>query len=122
MPGGYLRILYPAPAVCLDLAGWQEYYGLDTYSAEGELQISIDTASYQMTVQPARPRNLPKRWQRDEEEYVRQPERIKPVDPYKLVRSDFAGVSRYGKDCLPGPFTEIRQGITIDIDPRKIDS
>lgn len=74
MPGGYLRILYPAPA-CLDLVAWQEYYGMDANSAEGELRISVDTESYQLTIQPARPQNLPKRWQRNEEGYVKEPRR-----------------------------------------------
>ena len=27
--GGYLRILYPQPPVCLHLPAWQEFYGFD---------------------------------------------------------------------------------------------
>ncbi len=29
MKGGFLRIMYPQPEVCLDLKTWKEFYGFD---------------------------------------------------------------------------------------------
>ena len=34
MPGGYLRVLYPAPENCLNLDAWQEFFGFDREGQE----------------------------------------------------------------------------------------
>lgn len=90
MPGGYLRILYPAPEVCLNLKAWQEFYGMDIHSIEGDLEMDVDTEAYTVTVSklcgnlPALPDCIP------------------------------AGV----RGALPGPFEELSEGTTFKIDPR----
>ena len=43
MPGGYLRVLYPAPETCLHLDAWQEFYGFDREGQEGWFTICVDT-------------------------------------------------------------------------------
>lgn len=121
MPGGYLRIMYPAPVVCLDLKSWQEYYSMDMNSAQGELQIDVDTETYQLTIKPALQRNLPKRWQNTSADYVRQLSDINPVDKYRLVPNDYFGTENDEAATLPGPFGQVQETLTINIDPRILD-
>ncbi len=121
MPGGYLRIMYPAPVVCLDLKSWQEYYAQDMNSAEGELQIEVDTENYQMTIKSAPQRNLPKRWQNNSANYVRQIDDITEVDSYNLVSNDYSGAENIDVKRVPGPFNKLQNNLTLNIDPRILD-
>lgn len=41
--GGDLRIMYPAPEVCLDLKSWREFYGFDQTGSEGWFDFEVDT-------------------------------------------------------------------------------
>lgn len=92
MPGGYLRILYPAPEVCLDLKAWQEFYGLDLHSAESELELDVDTAAFTVTV-------------------------LKRCDSLPVAVSRIPGGAA---GPLPGPFDALDAGKTMKIDPRKL--
>ena len=38
MPGGYLRVMYPEPEMCLDLETWQEF-AFDKTGAVGDVEI-----------------------------------------------------------------------------------
>ena len=49
MPAGYLRVMYPAPEVCLDLHSWQEFYGFDKEGQEGWFDIDVDTEALTLT-------------------------------------------------------------------------
>ncbi len=51
--GGYLRILYPEPEVCLYLSAWQEFYGFDRSSREGWFDIEMDTDALTLRFLPA---------------------------------------------------------------------
>lgn len=51
--GGYLRILYPEPEVCLDLSAWREFYGFDKSSREGWFDIEVDTDALTLRFLPA---------------------------------------------------------------------
>ena len=48
--GGDLRIMYPAPEVCLDLKSWREFYGFDQTGAEGWFDFEIDTEKLTLEV------------------------------------------------------------------------
>ena len=53
MPGGYLRVLYPAPEVCLNLDAWQEFFGFDREGQEALFDIAVDTEALTLCVKPA---------------------------------------------------------------------
>ena len=42
MQGGYLRVMYPEPEVCLDLPSWQEFLGFDKEGQNGWFDIAVD--------------------------------------------------------------------------------
>jgi hypothetical protein len=49
--GGYLRILNPIPAMCLDLAAWRKFCGFDINGCAGNnIEIDIDADTFEMTV------------------------------------------------------------------------
>lgn len=100
MPGGYLRILYPAPAVCLDLQAWQEFYGFDIQGQEGCFDIDIDTENLTMEF-----KNI---------------DAIEPVEVKSVVTNDFFGQVVSDGLRLPGPFAKLRENQVISIDPRKL--
>ncbi len=118
MPGGYLRILYPAPEVCLDLSAWKEFYGKDLSSAEGSLNISVDTKNYTATFANTGARAVPFLMHREKPDFIRQTECIKTVKAYDLVPNDFFGRKLGDEVRLPGPFSELQNSVTVHIDPR----
>ena len=42
MNGGYLRVMYPEPEVCLNLPAWQEFCGFDLEGKNGWFDILFD--------------------------------------------------------------------------------
>jgi len=46
-----LSIRYPEPEAVLNLAAWQEYYGLDTHSTQARLQAAFDVENGELTWQ-----------------------------------------------------------------------
>ncbi len=50
MPPGYLRVMYPEPEMCLDLATWQEFCGFDLNGCVGDLEIDINSDDLTMEV------------------------------------------------------------------------
>lgn len=51
--GGYLRILYPEPPVCLHLGAWQEFYGFDLNGMEGWFDVEVDPEALTLRFLPA---------------------------------------------------------------------
>lgn len=119
MPGGYLRILYPAPEVCLDLQAWQEFYGFDMKGQEGELDIWVDTQNFTMTISPQKPLKSEFPHTHKNRRIIRDPSDIAVGASSDTVCYDFFGKERLHKEGLPGPFTELKTGVTLQIDPRK---
>ena len=118
MPGGYLRVLYPAPENCLDLDAWQEFFGFDREGQEGWFDISVDTQACTLTLKE-RPESLPARFpQKAGCPYVEQLDRIAGVRAWPEVSEDFYGLAR-GTRCMPGPFAALEAGRTYNLDPRK---
>jgi GH35 family endo-1,4-beta-xylanase len=117
MPGGYLRVLYPAPAACLDLNTWQEFYGFDREGQEGWFDIEVDTEAYTLTIKEAQ--TQPFRFPGDEEKnrYILRPEDADSVQDSLEVHEDFYGTRATGRR-IPGPFAQPHLG-RYSIDPRQ---
>ena len=45
LQGGYLRVMYPEPEVCLNLPAWQEFLGFDLEGQNGWFDIDFDRES-----------------------------------------------------------------------------
>lgn len=120
MPGGYLRILYPAPAVCLDLQAWQEFYGFDMNGQEGRFEINIDTEKFTMEISKKNetPRIFPGKSVKDR--YIRNTEDIGKVNVKSIAANDFYGNTITAEQRLPGPFSILGENQVISIDPRKL--
>ena len=118
MPGGYLRILYPAPEVCLDLQAWQEFYGFDMQGQEGYFDITVDTEKFTI------------KFERFKETIVqipnssgkgKQPLEISNIEKVKaqsVVYSDFFGCVNNNEFRFPGPFINLTENHMFSIDPR----
>lgn len=101
MPGGYLRINYPAPAVCLDLRSWQEFYGFDKNGKDGWFDIDIDTTNLTLKMSPAKDKPF---------EF--------PGNPFKTEY--VYSVDELPKTNIPGPFEKLEMNKTYNIDPRQL--
>lgn len=119
MEGGYLRIFYPQPAVCLHLPAWQEFYGFDLQGQEGWFLVEVDARSLKLRF--TKSEDKPLAFERDLERrhFVYDPEGMKKTAASPLADSDFFGETEPDGERLPGPFAKVRAGEWIDIDPRK---
>ncbi len=101
MPGGYLRVMYPEPEMCLDLDTWQEFCGFDKTGCTCDVEIDIN--SYDMTMEVTLEKELPL------------------VDEDEKVYTDYFGIT-YGERRTAGPFIGLTGGkVIFSIDPRKRD-
>jgi hypothetical protein len=100
MPGGgYLRVMYPEPEMCLDLDAWQEFCGFDKNGRTCEMKIDIHRDDLTMDV--ALDTELPH------------------VDADTNVSTDYSGAVCEGSR-VPGPFAKLASGkMRFNIDPRK---
>ena len=101
MPPGYLRVLYPEPAMCLDLETWREFCGFDLngYTFSGEININSEDLTMEITVKD----DLPE------------------VVPDKKVKTDYFSNVVTEERRQAGPITGIKPGTyVISIDPRKL--
>ena len=53
MNGGYLRVMYPEPEVCLNLPAWQEFCGFDLKGKNGWFDIDLDQETGTVTFRKA---------------------------------------------------------------------
>ena len=133
--GGYLRVIYPEPEVCLHLPAWQEFEGFDLTGQEGWFDIEVDTEQYTLTFKEARqeifgmPEDLERR------KFVKHAQDVGTVDVAVLEEKakvgrqviwteDFLGAEAGGEEgrILPGPFRELKENEVYYIDPRKMGS
>ncbi len=102
MPPGYLRVMYPEPELCLDLATWQEFCGFDKNGCVCDIVIDIDSADLTMEVVF-----------RDE---------LPEVQTDEKVCIDYFGNRAAGKR-IAGPIIGLGgRKIRFSIDPRKLDN
>jgi hypothetical protein len=98
--GGYLRVLYPAPTQCLDLASWQEFFGFDKTGSLADIAIDIDSQKYEMTLT-----------------VTKAPAEV-AADP--KVQTDYFTNPAETANRSPGPFGVLKTGKTvISVDPRR---
>ncbi len=116
---GGLRILYPAPPVCLDLAAWQEFYDFDRNGQEGWFHIEVDTENY--TIEFKRGNQVPFFPSRKAaaQQRLMEPSQVVEVEGDPAVPTDFYGEWLETEYRLPGPFQELRENYKYQIDPRK---
>ena len=95
MNGGYLRVMYPEPEVCLNLPAWKEFCGFDKEGQNAWFDIDVDTETGKVTYSPSAdgPVGLPSQLARLN--MIRDPEEVKKVTADGRVEK-----------VLPGPLNE----------------
>lgn len=117
--GGYLRILYPQPPVCLHLPAWKEFYGFDKQGQEAWFDMEVDTVNLTFTCGKSNRKPFAFPGELEKRNFVFEPEEMKKVGASSMVEADFYGVPVENGQCLPGPFAELTTGKVYNIDPRK---
>jgi len=101
MPGGFLRVKYPEPEMCLDLDTWQEFFGFDLTGVTADLSIEVNSDDLTMTITAA--------------------EQLPEVAADGKVKTDYFANPVTAETRIAGPFAEIGKGtIVVNIDPRRI--
>ncbi len=102
MTGGYLRVMYPEPEVCLNLPAWKEFCGFDREGQNAWFDICVDEETGKITFRKSDdgPAGLPVQLRRLN--MIRDPEEI------KKVKADAELPGGDGTDVIPGPMDEFR--------------
>jgi len=99
MSGGYLRVMYPEPEMCLDLDTWQEFCGFDKTGCTCDVEIDINSGDLTMEITLKKEMPL--------------------VNVDEKVGTDYFGIT-YGELRTAGPFIGLTGGkVRLSIDPRK---
>ena len=104
--GGYLRIMYPAPEVCLNLPAWQEFCGFDREGQCGWFRIDVDADRNCVTFRTGGdiPGGLPSQMRRMK--LVTDPAAVCPVTPDPQIKADRLGNPLDESAVLPGPYAD----------------
>ncbi len=104
MQGGYLRVMYPEPEVCLNLPAWQEFCGFDLTGQNAWFDIvpEADMRAVRIRAAEDRPFAFPKQLERLD--MIFDPAQVKKVAPAEGVLCDITGAARPEDDVMPGPF------------------
>ena len=122
--GGYLRVMYPAPEVCLHLPAWQEFEGFDLTGQEGWFDLEVDTEKLTLTF-PDKVTPRPGFPGMEGRKYVEKAEDIKTADMKAVCDIlDISPKVLFGEESgsfIPGQPVcgEIVRGKAYNIDPRK---
>ena len=114
MVGGYLRVMYPEPEVCLHLNAWQEFYGFDMNGANGWFDIELDRDEGTIRFGDAKDQPMAFPEMLELMAFVKDPANVKRVDPVEPVKSDYYGNERKPGSVVPGPFAETGEMFPID--------
>ncbi len=104
MQGGYLRVMYPEPEVCLDLPSWQEFCGFDREGQNGWFDIDVDEETGEISCSCAEDRPFG---------FGGELERLKMIlDPETVRKVAAAGELPWEQEgeVLPGPLFPMRPG------------
>ncbi len=106
MTGGYLRVMYPEPEMCLHLPAWQEFCGFDLEGQNAWWDIHLDEDSQTATIRPAADEvpGLPGAAKRLN--LLRTPKEVRRVPPDPGMPGDAAADPP--ERVLPGPMTAWR--------------
>lgn len=112
MTGGYLRVMYPQPEVCLNLPAWREFCGFDLHGQNGWFDIALDEAAGTVStgLSADAPFGLPAQLKRLA--LVYNPSDVCAVPGEACVTTDMLGRDR-GEASLPGPFAEWSGSISL---------
>jgi hypothetical protein len=98
--GGFLRILQPAPNVCLDLDTWQEFYGFDMTGCMGNMVIKINSKTLELTIELK--------------------EKLPDIKRDAKVKTDYFSEVFSENSRIAGPFGKLNVGKKVfNIDPRR---
>ena len=100
MQGGYLRVMYPEPEVCLNLPAWQEFCGFDKEGQNAWFDIDVDEDTGRFTCAPAADRPFTFRGGPDRLNMIFDPKNVKPVAPAPDLPWEQSSPVR------PGPMSE----------------
>lgn len=115
MPSGYLRIMYPQPAECLDLKTWREFHGFDLTGCDANFGIQVDTENFTITfTEPEAPASPFFRMGAPKKTW----DELPLLEKLDLVPNDFFGEASADQH-IAGPFPNAKLGVTFSIDPRK---
>ncbi len=105
MQGGYLRVMYPEPEVCLNLPAWQEFLGYDREGQNGWFDIRVEEETGRISFGRAEDPVPGMPLQVERLHMILDPEKIQRVSPDGEVPGEGSGT------VLPGPGAfEIRRG------------
>ncbi len=100
MQGGYLRVMYPEPEVCLNLPAWQEFCGFDKEGQNAWFDIDVDEETGRFSFRAAEDRPFGFRNELERLKMILDPKDVKPV----AAAPDLPG--RTEKTVLPGPLKD----------------
>ena len=104
LQGGYLRVMYPEPEVCLNLPAWQEFCGFDREEGQnGWFDIDVNPDTGEVTFRPSQDRPLAYGGQLGRLALIFDPASVHPVTTDPSSPADRLGTPRPPKS-LPGPF------------------
>ena len=106
MQGGYLRVMYPEPEVCLNLPAWQEFCGFDKNGENAWFDIEIDADKKTAVFRTAQERPFAMPRQLERLNMIMDPRKVRRVPATDGVPCDITGTPRTGDDALPGPFAD----------------
>lgn len=104
MKGGYLRVMYPAPEVCLDLKTWQEFCGFDKFGDYAWFGFEVDEEAG--TVRVCERYDEPVKAPGPDRKIVlsRDTDSIRMIETPSCVNCYMDGKGRES-ESLPGPFS-----------------
>ena len=106
MQGGYLRVMYPEPEVCLNLPAWQEFCGFDRNGQNAWFDMELNGETGSVRFLPAKDAPVAFGHQLSRLNMIMDPERVQRVPAAEGVPCDIKGAPRTGENTLPGPFTD----------------
>ena len=104
MQGGYLRVMYPEPEVCLNLPAWKEFCGFDRTGQNAWFEIEPDAERKTAVFRAAKEGPFGFRRQLERLDMILDPAAVRRVPATEGVPCDITGVPRTGETALPGPF------------------
>ena len=107
MQGGYLRVMYPEPEVCLNLPAWQEFCGFDRSGQNAWFDIERDESGSSFRFVPAAEPPFAFGRQLERLHMIMDPEQVQHVPAAEGVPCDITGAPRTEETVLPGPFSKL---------------
>ncbi|MCR5566426.1 MAG: right-handed parallel beta-helix repeat-containing protein [Clostridiales bacterium] len=100
MHGGYLRVMYPEPEVCLNLPAWQEFCGFDKEGQNAWFDISVDEETGEFSFAPAEDRPFAFRGELERLKMILDPGKVRKVRVAEDLPWEQEGT------VFPGPIKE----------------